>query len=350
MRAAVWHGRQDVRIDDVPSPAITSPGDVLVEVDLATICASDVSEWVSGPHVIPIDRPHPLTGHRGPVILGHEYIGRVIDPGDTTLRVGDRVCGDACLRCGTCYWCLRGEYNICPLGGSVGYHRDGAFAPRLAVPAYTLYEVPDKVPDASAALVEPLAVGLHALRRTRFEAGDSVVVIGFGMIGAGCAALAMALGARDVFVIERLEFRRRLAVDVGCTAAWDPSDADLRARLRSATDRAGADIVIECTGQPGLLDRAVELARRGGRIGICGLTHEPTPLRSDRLVYFERDLVGTLGYRFDHPTVINLLADQRIDISPLIGAPISLEDLVDRGLGRMVNDPKTPLRIPVTPG
>src|SRR5262245_19271290 len=126
MRAAVWHGRQDVRIDDVPSPAITSPGDVLVEVDLATICASDVTEWISGPHVIPVDRPHPLTGHRGPVILGHEYIGHVVDSGDTTLRVGERVCGDACLRCGTCYWCVRGEYNICPVGGSVGYHLHGA--------------------------------------------------------------------------------------------------------------------------------------------------------------------------------------------------------------------------------
>jgi (R,R)-butanediol dehydrogenase/meso-butanediol dehydrogenase/diacetyl reductase len=231
----------------------------------------------------------------------------------------------------------------------VGYHSDGAFARLLAVPAYTLYQVPDAVPDASGALVEPLAVALHALHRTRFQPGDSVVVMGFGMIGAGCAVLALALGARAVFVIERLEPRRHLALQLGVTAAWDPEDADLRTQVRAGTDRAGADVVLECTGQPGLLERAVELSRRGGRIGVCGLAHQGGELRSDRLVYFEREVVGTLGYRFDHPTVIGLLAGKRIDVSPLVGHPISLDQLVDAGLTRMRDDPLAPLRIPVLP-
>jgi (R,R)-butanediol dehydrogenase/meso-butanediol dehydrogenase/diacetyl reductase len=350
MRAAVWHGRQDVRVDDVPPPAVTSSGDAVVEVDLATICASDVAEWWSGPHVIPLERPHPLTGHSGAVTLGHEYIGHVIDPGDTSFRAGDRVCGDACLRCGRCYWCLRGEYNICPLGGSVGYHLDGAFARQMKVPAYTLFVVPDTVPDAWGALVEPLAVGLHALQRTRFEPGDSVVVMGFGMIGAGCALLAMALGARAVFAVERSESRRRLACDLGLAAAWDPGEPDLRRWVRAGTDRAGADVVLECTGRPGLLEQAVELSRRGGRIGVCGLAHEPGEFRTDRLVYFEREVVGALGYRFDHPTVIDLLAAKRIDLSPLLGAPVSLDHMVESGFERMINDPLVPLRIPVIPG
>jgi len=348
MKAARWHGRGDVRIDEVPEPVLSHRGDVIVSVDLASLCASDLAEWRDGPHAIPTTRPHRLTGALSPLTLGHEYVGRVVEVGPdvTRVQVGDRVCGDACLRCGNCYWCLRGEYNICEQGGSVGLHIDGAFAPRLVVPDYTLCKVPDSVDDRSAAIVEPMAVALHALRRVKMAAGDCVLVMGLGMVGAGVVLMAIALGARRVIVVEPSVRRRELALGLGADSVLDPRDPGLRSEVRSLTDGIGADVVLDCTGRADVLDGAVDLSRRGGRIGICGLSHEPSSIRSDRLVYFERDLVGCLGYRYDHTAVVALLSAGRVDPSLLLAAdPIELDHIVPDGLARMASDPDVPLRI-----
>jgi (R,R)-butanediol dehydrogenase/meso-butanediol dehydrogenase/diacetyl reductase len=323
----------------------------VVAVDLAGICASDVAEWRDGPHVIPVNAPHRLTGQAAPVTLGHEFVGHVtaVGPDVTGVAVGDRVCGDACIRCGRCFWCQRGEYNICPDGGSIGLHTDGAFAALLVVPAYCLYRVPEQVPDRAATAVEPLAVALHALRRVRFEPGDHVVVLGGGMIGASAALLSGALGAGGVHVIEASAPRRELAAGLGVTAVHADAEADTRRAIRRATRGIGADVVLDCTGAAAALPVAVELSRRGGRVGVCGLAHAPAPLRGDRIVYYEREIVGVLGYRFDHPTVIGLLASGRLRVDPLYGEPVPLDRVVPDGLRQMAENPAAPLRIPVRP-
>jgi (R,R)-butanediol dehydrogenase / meso-butanediol dehydrogenase / diacetyl reductase len=350
MRAARWHGPGDVRVEEVAEPGISSPADVLVEIDTAMICASDFAEWRNGPHVIPVKRPHPLTGMTAPVTLGHEYVGRVAAVGADVhgLAVGDRVCGDSCLRCNRCYWCLRGEYNICEKGASVGLHADGAFAPLLVVPDYTLMPVPAGIPDENAAVVEPLAVGLHALRQTRIAAGDTVAVIGFGMIGAACTLLAKATGAAQVIVVELSPQRARLAAQLGADLVSFPGP-DLRKTVRARTSGRGADVVLECTGRADVVGDAIELSRRGGRIGLCGIPHEPSSLRTDHIVYFEREIIGSLGYRFDHYTVIGLLASGSLDgIKSIFADPVDLADIVSGGFERMALDPGVPLRIPLS--
>jgi (R,R)-butanediol dehydrogenase/meso-butanediol dehydrogenase/diacetyl reductase len=349
MRAARWHGPRDVRVEAVPDPELGDPHDVLVAVDVATICGSDLAEWRDGPHVIPTTRPHRLTGKVAPITLGHEYVGRVVETGPavTGFSPGDRVCGDACLRCGVCYWCRRGEYNICEVGASVGLHSDGAFAPLLAVPDYTLTSVPAHVCDQHAALVEPLAVALHALRRAQFDVGDAVVVVGTGMIGASAVALAQAMGARQIIAVDRSIRRRQLAARLGAHDAVDPSQDDVRATVRRQTDGRGADAVLDCTGHAGALGSAVELARRGGKIVVCGIAHQPSTLSSDRLVYFERELIGSLGYRYDHETTVALVASGRLRLDEMVGSAINLDDIVTAGLMRMDSDAEAPLRIPV---
>jgi (R,R)-butanediol dehydrogenase/meso-butanediol dehydrogenase/diacetyl reductase len=350
MRAARWHGPMDVRVEEVTEPSISHPADVLVKVDAAMICASDFAEWRNGSHVIPVERPHPLTGMTAPLTLGHEYVGRVAAVGADAhgVAVGDRVCGDSCLRCNRCYWCLRGEYNICEKGASVGLHADGAFAPFLVVPDYTLVPVPADLPDENAAVVEPLAVGLHALRQTRIAAGDTVVIIGFGMIGAACTLLAKATGATQIIVIELTEHRARLATQLGADLVSCPRP-DLRKIVRARTSGRGADVVLECTGRHNVVGDAIELSRRGGRIGLCGIPHEPSSLRTDRIVYFEREIIGCLGYRFDHDTVIGLLASGSLhDIKPIFADPLDLADIVSGGFERMASDPGVPLRIPLS--
>ncbi len=351
MKAAVWHGAGDVRVDDVKDPGTPRQGNALLEISVACICGSDVAEYRDGPHVIPTTRPHPLSGRMAPVVLGHEYAARVLDLGDGVQSVawGDRVCGDACLRCGTCFWCLRGEYNLCPLGGSVGLHADGAFARFLEVPAYTLFRVPDAVSDREATIVEPLAVGLHALKRARLEAGESVVVIGYGMIGAATAAVAAAVGAGQVLVIEQSASRVRLAETLGTAVVLDPSKSDLRKEVRNRTEGRGADVVVDCTGNPEILATALELTRRGGRLSIPGLAHGTAALSPERFVYFEREIIGSLGYRFDHPAVIQLLLNKRLEVDGMVGDTVSLDRIVTDGFERLLKDPDAPLRIAVVP-
>jgi len=349
MKAAVWHAAGDVRVEDVPLPRDLRPDEVIVKVDLACICASDLAEYRDGPHVIPVERPHRLTGKQAPVTLGHEFVGRVTATGAAVghLSIGDRVCGDACLRCGTCFWCQRGEYNICEYGGSIGLHSDGAFAEYLKVPDYTLYRVPDAVDDQAAAIVEPLAVGFHALERGRFTAGETVVVVGFGMVGAAVTLIAAAIGAARVVVVESSPARAEAARKAGATDVLAPG-RELRNQIRALTSGRGADIVCDCTGLAAVLPSSVELSRRGGRVVICGIAHEPSAVRADRIVYFEREVIGSLGYRRAHEAVLRLLETGRLDVGWLFAKPIGLEQVVSQGLDVMGSDSGTGcLRIPV---
>jgi (R,R)-butanediol dehydrogenase/meso-butanediol dehydrogenase/diacetyl reductase len=352
MKAAVWHGALDVRIDDLADPGEPAPGRALVEITRAAICGSDLAEYLHGPHAIPVGRAHPLTGRSAPLTLGHEYSGRVVAVGDHIgdLRPGDRVCGDSCLRCHTCFWCLRGEYNICSRGASVGLHADGAFAAFLDVPAYVLERVPESIPDAQAAIVEPLAVGLHSVRQGRLEPGDTAVVIGFGMIGAAAAIMARASGAGSVIVLERQPGRRALALELGAAAAIDPAREGLRREILARTAGIGADVVLDCTGRADTLTTAIELARRGGRIVVVGLPHDRSEVDPRRIVYFEREIIGALGYRFDHRRVMAMLEAGETELGLLTSEPIPLSDLVSAGFDRMVEDANAPLRILVAPG
>ena len=352
MRAAVWHAARDIRVEDVPTPHELAPDEVLVAVDLACICASDLAEYRDGPHVIPVRRPHRLSGQVAPITLGHEFVGRVVATGAAvrTVSIDDRVCGDACLRCGTCFWCRRGEYNICSSGGSIGLHSDGAFADFLKVPDYTLNRVPDGVDDRSAAIVEPLAVGLHGLRRGRFSAGETVVVVGFGMVGAAVALMASAVGAGRVIVVEASASRAEAARRAGASDVLAPGEK-LRSEVLSLTEGRGADIVLDCTGREAVLPVSVELSRRGGRVVICGLAHEPSAIRADRLVYFEREIIGSLGYRYDHEAVLRLLQAGKLDVGWLFAPAIALEDIVNHGFEAMAgNSGASWLRIPVAIG
>jgi (R,R)-butanediol dehydrogenase/meso-butanediol dehydrogenase/diacetyl reductase len=351
MRAAVWHGAGDVRVEDRAEPEGPGDGEAIVQVELAAICGTDLAEYRDGPHMIPVGAPHRVTGRAAPLVLGHEYVGTVESLGEGVegLTRGDRVCGDACLRCRRCRWCERGEYNVCRLGASVGLHDDGAFAARLKVPAYTLIPVPPRVEGSEAAITEPLAVGLHAVNQGGLRPGDVVVVVGYGMIGAAAGLMARAAGAGEVLAVDPQPARRKVALRTSAVEALDSATQDVRREVLRRTDGVGADLVIDCSGVPDAFGGSVELARRAGTVVLCGLGHHPAAVDLNRLVYFERRVVGSLGYRFDHGAVLRLLADGRVDPTPLLGEAIELDRIVPEGFERMLRDPDAPLRILVSP-
>jgi (R,R)-butanediol dehydrogenase/meso-butanediol dehydrogenase/diacetyl reductase len=325
----MWHAAGDLRVQDIPEPGEPGPGQAVVAVRMCGICGTDVHEFTEGPVLI---RPsaHPLTGHTPPVVLGHEFSGTVVavGPGGPAELTGRRVTVDPCWRCGTCYWCLRGDYHICRIGGSVGLASHGALAPLVTVPAAGLVPLPDSVGFEAGALAEPLAVAVHAVRRGGVSAGDRVLVFGAGPIGAAVTLAARAAGAADVFVSDPVAGRRDRAEATGATQAFDPAAADVRREVFLRCGKVGPDVVFECTGVPSVISEAVEASRRGGTVVLLGIGPGPAAIRPIAVTAFERTVIGSLGYNYDLPRVIDLMASGAIDPMPLVTAVVPLEDAV----------------------
>lgn len=328
MKALRWHAARDLRLEDVPEPDELSPGEALVSVSYCGICGTDLHEYTDGPVMIR-PNPHPLTGASPPLTLGHEFSGTLValNRDVTGFEVGQRVTVDPCWRCDDCYWCVRGDYHICKRGGSIGLASDGALAPLVRVPAQGLVKLAEEIDDRTAALIEPLAVGLHAVRRGRVEPGDSVLVIGCGPIGAAVILTARAAGAM-VYVTEPTRRRRELALELGATEAFDPETSDARREVYVRTGRIGPDVVFECTGVASLMPSAIDSVRRGGRIVLVGVGHGTAAVAPQRIVPYEREVLGSLGYRHDLPRVVELIRSGSINPAPMITGVVPLEEAV----------------------
>ena len=320
MQALRWHARGDLRLDDVAEPVVR-PGHAVIAVTYCGICGTDLHEFGHGPNMIRTG-PHPLSGDAPPMTLGHEMSGVItaLDGAAPGLAVGDRVTIDPCLRCGTCRWCLRGEYHICARGGSVGLASPGGFAGSVSVPLVCVVTVPDGVDDRSAALAEPLAVGLHAIRRAGVSAGDSVLVLGAGPIGIAALIAARLAGAAQLYASEPNPVRAQRAAALGATEVFDPTTTDVRREVFLRTGRIGPDVVVEATGRPELVELAVTAVRRGGHVALAGISDSRIDVDLRQVVLFERSISGCLGYNFDIPRVLDLMATGRLDASPLITA------------------------------
>lgn len=327
MKALRWHGARDLRLEDVPEPPPPEPHQAVVDVTWCGVCGTDLHEFLEGPHLIR-SGPHPFTGAKPPLALGHELSGTVVALGAETpgIAVGDRVTADPVWRCGTCRWCVRGEYHICPLSGSVGLASEGAFAERVTVPLAGLTKLPDNVTDEMAALAEPLAVGLHAVTRAGVGPGDSVLVVGGGPIGFAVVLAAQLAGAAGLYVSEPLKERREKLLALGVTEAFDPKETDVRREVFARTGRIGPDVVIDATGVAALAGQAVATVRRGGKVVLAGVGHGSVEVDMGQLVFYERTLLGTLGYNFDIPRVVGLMSTGRLDASPLLTGRADLAD------------------------
>ncbi|GAA3551759.1 2,3-butanediol dehydrogenase [Amycolatopsis ultiminotia] len=340
MHALRWHAKGELHLDDVREPAPPLPGQAAIAVAYCGICGTDLHEVAHGPNLIRTGA-HPLTGVKPPITLGHEMSGTVTALGSPVpgIEIGTRVAVDPCLRCGVCRWCTRGEYHICAKGGSVGLASDGGFASHATVPVEGLVPIPEGVSDQLAALAEPLAVGLHAIRRAGVQPGDHVLLLGAGPIGIAALLAAELAGAAGIYVSEPVPARARTAAELGATVVYDPGVTDVRREVFLRTGRVGPDVVVEATGLPRLVELAVTTARRGGRVVLCGISGASASLPITQIVPFERTILGSLGYHFDIPRVLDLMATARLDATPLLtgvrplsaGADAFAELAADRG-------------------
>jgi len=340
MRAAVYHGRGDIRIENVADP-VPGRGDVLLEVRSTGICGTDASEYKAGPFLYPIAERHPVSGHVGPMIPGHELAGTVVATGTGVhgFRVGQLVVSGAGISCGHCAFCRDGQTNLCATYSTVGLQRNGGLAEYCAVPASTCIAVDHLGLGAdTAALAQPMSVAVHSMRQGAPQAGDDVVVVGAGGVGVFLAFALVRLGTKVQVVDmrgDRLEVARQLGVD-NVLRATDPARlADELMGSRSEQPR----IVYEVTGSASALHAAITMARRGGTVVAVGLHNAPREVDMLSVTLRELTVVGTMAHVYgrDLPTALDLLAvreDPWSDVAPEV---IGLDELVPRGIMPLVD-------------
>lgn len=342
MRAAVFHGPHDVRIEKVPDPPAPAPDDVLLEVTRAAICGTDASEWAEGPILC-----------RPGVVLGHEFVGRVaaVGSGVARLRVGDRVVSGAGISCGRCRWCRVGRTNLCAEYRTLGLQVDGGLAEYVTSPAAICRVVPDACDDDAAAMTQPLAVALHALSRVAVGQDEAVAVIGAGGIGSFIVAGASrrASGGR-VVALDLDDERLATAAALGAGETVNAAGRDLAELLLELTDGVGFDVVIEASGAPHAPAGAIAGTRRGGRVLLVGLHGAPRALELTPMIVREVDIFTTVAHVCDSdiPAALELLAESDV-AAVAAGARIPLEALVEDGL-RPLAERRATGKILVIPG
>jgi (R,R)-butanediol dehydrogenase/meso-butanediol dehydrogenase/diacetyl reductase len=353
MKAALWHARDDVRVEEVPEPSAPGPGEIIIKVSACGICGTDLEEYRAGPLFIPVGEPNPLTGRMAPVILGHEFAGEVVEVGRgvTQFRSGDRVAPDVLIYCGTCYWCQRHQVSLCEKMAALGLSGDGGLAEYCKAPVSMCIKLSDAMPIEHAALAEPLSVAVRAVRRGRVGLGDKVAIFGGGTIGLFALQAARNAGASAVYVVEPHAWRRELALSLGAGAAIDPREANPVEQLRALTD-IGPDVAIDASGAVPATLGAIEATRRGGRIVIVGLPIKAASINFMSIVSTEKEILGSLSHIYDEDfaAAIRLLGDGRVKAEPLISDRIPLDDLVSRGLHRLEAQAADILKILVRPG
>jgi (R,R)-butanediol dehydrogenase / meso-butanediol dehydrogenase / diacetyl reductase len=354
MRAVVYHGARDVRVEEVAEPeGALGPDEVLIAPRCCGICGTDLHEYVSGPIVIPSE-PHPLTGARLPQVLGHELAADVVDVGDavTGVRAGDRVSILPLVFCGRCDPCRRGLNHLCVRMGCVGLSwRWGGLAPLAVVREHNVAVLPDELSYEQGALIEPAAVAAWSVVRAGVRPRDSVVVTGAGPIGCLAILAALAAGAGEVFAVEPNAARRVLARSLGCREAFDPAVTDVVAEVRERTAGRGSDVCLECAGSAEALRTCLAACRPAGTVSQTGLHTRPAEIDAFGLALREVTLTGTWCYPVQEwPRLMAQVASGRFPVERIVTGEIGIEDTVAAGFDALLDPTGTQVKVLVRPG
>jgi (R,R)-butanediol dehydrogenase/meso-butanediol dehydrogenase/diacetyl reductase len=332
VRAAVYRGRCDIRIENVAEP-VPARGELLLRIAATGICGTDGHEYARGPSQFAVPSRSPWGPPDG-LIPGHEFAGTVIGVGQDAVgfREGDLVASGSGVACGECHWCRRGRTNLCVRYETVGLQRHGGLAEFCTVPARSCALVDQSTLTAdAAALGQPMAIAVHAAERGKPASGMDVLVIGAGGIGTFLIYALAESGAR-VSVLETDPARRDLAVRLGAAVALRPPPAQ---ELPGAIGAQHApEVIYEVTGNPAGLTLALAALAAGVRLVLIGLQGSPAAVDLRRVSISECELIGTnaLIAATDLPKALELLgrrAESWTDVAPVA---LALEEYVEEGL------------------
>jgi L-idonate 5-dehydrogenase len=325
MAAAVLHGAKDIRVERYQLPEVL-PGMVLLKIKRVGICGSDLHYFKDGycGAFIP----------SRPFVLGHELTAEVVAAnGNTNMpAIGARVTVNPARACGYCDYCKSGHGNLCRntimLGsGSTKPPTDGAMAEFVSVRADQCHLLPVGMDDGIGAMIEPLAVALHAIKQAGTVSGKRILVIGGGAIGLLTAITSKAFGSVMVVVSDIVQERRQSAMECGVDLVLDPCDKNFQKRVKNITGD-GFDVIFEASGAGTALRQAFDLVRPGGtivQIGTLGI--EDVPLPANKLMVKEIQFIGSFRYGNVFDEAISLVNSGRINLKPFITAILSLNDI-----------------------
>jgi threonine dehydrogenase-like Zn-dependent dehydrogenase len=360
MRAARFYAAGDIRIDDIPEPT-AKDDEVVLDVHWGGICGTDLHEYTLGPLVIPPpDRPHPLTSVTLPLVLCHEFCGRVshVPPGlkgadGQKLKEGMPVMVDPRLNCQACFSCKAASTNLCSQWGFLGLHGEGGgFAERVAVKGSMCYPLPPHIDLRDAALIEPLAVGRHGLTMSGITEWShlAVLVIGGGPVGLSTLLNLRAAGAKTVYLSEPTATRQEHCQPFA-TKVLNPMTEQVSVLCHSFTDGIGVDVVFDCAGIPaGMQDGMAALRPKGTYVNVAGW-EKPFVLPMQFFMMKELNLRTTMAYdEKDFGDTVRDFCDGKFKgAEGMVTARILLEDVKECGFEQLVRNKDEHVKILATP-
>jgi Threonine dehydrogenase and related Zn-dependent dehydrogenases len=310
-----------LEVVDFPEPQI-GPDDLLVRVKACGICGSDIHGYDGS------------TGRRlPPLVMGHEAAGVVEAIGANVkgFQPGDRVTFDSTIYCGHCFFCLRGEANLCDnrqvLGVSPGeYRRHGAFAEYVSVPERVSYKLPETLPFEHAAMIEAVSVAVHAVSLTPIKLGDTAVVVGSGMIGLLVIQALKLAGCSQIIAVDLDNAKLAIARQLGAEKTLNSSEGDVPEQVRALTNGRGADVAMEVVGASAPLHTALNSLRKGGFITLVGNVAPKVELPLQYVVSRQIQIIGSCASAGEYPRCIDLLNRRLIVVEPLISAIAPLSE------------------------
>ncbi len=331
-RAAYMTGIKKIEMRDIEVPELREQ-DVLVKLEYVGICGSDVhylEHGKIGDFVV-----------NGDFILGHECAGTIVEVGGAVknLKVGDRVALEPGITCGHCEFCKTGRYNLCPdveFLATPPYH--GSLMNYIAFPENMCFKLPDNITTKEGALVEPLAVGMHAAMQGNVKLGNSVVILGAGTIGLVTLLACKAYGATEITVVDVIPKRLDYAKKLGATAVINALETDVFAEIDKLTGKSGVDIVIETAGSAKTISQTPYLVKNGGTIVLVGLAPQDIiEFNFAKIMAKEAQIKSVFRYRNIYPVAIKAIAQGIIDITGIVTHEFDFED-TDKAFDYVINN------------
>lgn len=322
MKAAIMNGKRDVAIGEIDKP-IPQNNEVLVKIEAVGICGSDL-------HYYSVGKIGDLLV-KTPFILGHECAGTIVEvgPGVDNLAAGDRVALEPGLPCGTCEFCKNGKYNICPEVRFLATPPvDGSFVDYIAYPSNWVFKLPANMDAIEGALIEPLAVGIHAANQAEAGIGQSAFIFGCGCIGLVTLLALRSKGVTDIYMCDLIESRIKKAEELGATKVFNVKESNVVEEIRKITNGKGVAMVFEMTGAKTAVQQTVKLVKKGGKIVLVGLG-EDSNITFDfaGLIWNEAEIKTVFRYRNIYPTAITAISSGMIPVKKIVSHRYKMADI-----------------------
>jgi len=353
MKAVVTHGPGDYRLEELPVPQ-AGPGEVVIRVDHAGVCASDMKCYFGAHHFWGDDARQGYC--QPPITAGHEFAGEVVQLGEGAgekhgLKIGDMAVSEQIIPCGECRYCTTGRYWLCQRHEIYGFRQfaPGAMAEYMRFPAGARnYRLPDGMPRNLAAAVEPLACSIHAVQRANIQFGDVVVIAGAGTLGLGMVGAARLLAPSLLISVDPREYRLEVAAHLGADLVINPDKEDPVHRVKDLTEGYGCDVYIDATGFPESVLPGLMMLRKQGRFVEYGVFREPATIDWTIIGDMkELDVLGAHLAPYTFPLAIDYIHTGKIDVSRIVTHELPLEDYAEAM--RMVHEATESIKVLLRP-